>query len=420
LESPPLRDRPEGLEIVLNGSSILRIGVPFLEPSSHPDAVEAAGGRAVPLRLLPDLPPGVALAREWVCDAAQISLPDDLDALLLADDEPKVLAGLLNCALRLDLPAAVVPGDTAFHAALMAAGLAPRSEDPAETVVRVARYGGPRTVDLLDNFSLANALRAGVAAGGGPELLVHLCAIAREAQVAGFSQMLRVLAPETPVAPRSWAEDHGAIGVLAHLGDTLHDVATVAGTLKEGLPEAPPAPEPAGRLVFIRGRNSGTEAICKVPAGMTEVAGECRVFRSEEKAVRAVKDGEVGLGTMIVVPGCGARGGPGALRLDHLAAALEENGAAREAVVLTDGVAPEAEGVWISAFYPEAVAGGIIGRFADGDELRIDFVEGRIRTGEKVEEILARRFPGPVAVERGYAARYARSALPALEGGGFG
>lgn len=355
-----------------------------------------------------------------MCDAAQISLPRDLDALLLAADEPEVLAGLLNCALRLDLPAVVVPGDTAFHAALMAAGLAPHSEAPAETVVRVARDGQPRPVDLLDNFSLANALRAGVAAGGGPELLVHLCAVAREARVAGFSQMLRVLAPETPVVPRSWVEGHEAIGVLAHLGDALHDVPTVAGTLKEGLPGAPLAPEPVERFVFIRGRNSGTEAVCKVPARMTEVAGECRIFRSEEKAVRAVKWGEVGRGTLIVIPGCGARGGPGVLRHDRLGAALKENGSAREAVVLTDGVAPVAEGVWISAFYPEAVAGGIIGRFADGDELRIDLVEGRIRTGAKVEEILTRRFSRPEAVERGYAARYARSALPALEGGGFG
>lgn len=405
----------------MNGSSASRIGIPFLYPSAWPDAVEAAGGEAVPLRLTPDLPPGVALAREWVCDAAQILLPRDLDALLLAADEPEVLAGLLNCAIRLDIPVVVVPGGGALHAALTAAGLAPHTKHPAEVVVRVARDGGPRVGSLLDTFSLANALRAGVAAGGGSELLVHLSAIAREAGVAGFSQMIRVLAPETPAAPRSWTTERGVSSVLAHLGDALHDVPTVAGPLKRGLPEALPAPEPGARLVFIRGRNSGTEAVCSVPGGITSVAGECRVFRSEAEAVGAVKAGEVGGGDLIVLPRLGARGGPGVLRLDRLEAALEASGWAREAVVLTDGLAPAgAAGTWISAFYPEAVVGGIIGRFADGDELEIDLVEGRIRAGVKVEEIAARRLPEAAKLGRGYVARYARSALPALEGGGLG
>jgi dihydroxy-acid dehydratase len=348
-------------------------------------------------------------------------LPRDLDAFLLAADEPEVLAGLLNCALRLDIPVVVVTGGGGLHAALAAAGLVPQAEDPAEVVVRVARGRGPHAGSLLDNFSLANAVRAGVAAGGGPEVLIHLSAIAREASVAGFSQMIRVLAPETPAAPRSWTESSGVSSVLAHLGDALHDVPTVAGPLKGALPEAPPAPEPAARIVFIRGRNSGTEAVCSVPEGITSVAGECRVFRCEDEAVGAVKAGEVGGGDLTLLPGLGARGGPGVLRLDRLEAALEASGRAREAVVLTDGLAPAgAAGTWISAFYPEAVVGGIIGRFADGDELEIDLVEGRIRAGVRVEEIAARRPPEAAKLGRGYVARYARSALPALEGGGLG
>jgi dihydroxy-acid dehydratase len=405
----------------LNGSSAPRIGIPFVGPDAWPDAVEAAGGEAVPLRLPPDLPPGVALAREWVCDAAQILLPRDLDALLLAADEPEVLAGLLNCAIRLYLPTVVVRGDGALHAALTAAGLAPHAENPVEVVVRAARDGGPRPGNLLDNFALANALRAGVTAGGGSELLVHLSAIAREAGVTGFSQMIRVLAPETPVAPGSWTRNHGVTSVLAHLGGALHDVPTIAGPLKSGLPEAAPALEPAARVVFIRGRNSGTEAVCSVPKGITSVAGECRVFRSETEAVGAVKAGEVGGGDLIVLPGLGARGGPGVVRLDGLEAALRATSWAHEAVVLTDGLAPAgAGGTWISVFYPEAVVGGIIGRFADGDELEIDLIEGRIRAGIKVEEIAARRPLGAAKLGRGYEARYARSALPALEGGGLG
>ena len=90
--------------------------------------------------------------------------------------------------------------------------------------------------------------------------------------------------------------------------------------------------------------------------------------------------------------------------------------------VLTDGVAPEGvPGVWASLFAPEAAVGGVMARLRDGDALRLDLEEGRIRTGVRSEEFRARepRLPA-MPSGGGYAARYARSALPALEGAGFG
>ena len=91
-----------------------------------------------------------------------------------------------------------------LSAALVALGLAPRRWRARGRGRLTRRKRGPRPRGLIDNFSLANALRAGVAAGGGPELLVHLAAIAREAGVAGFDQMIRVLAPETPEVAPEW------------------------------------------------------------------------------------------------------------------------------------------------------------------------------------------------------------------------
>lgn len=365
---------------------------------------------------------GLALAREWVADATEIRCAGaHPDALLLAAEEPEELAGMLLAALRLDLPTVCVPpAGTSLSAALTALGLAPLTSESVTTAVVLGAKDGPRAPDLVDNFSLANALRAGVAAGGGPELLVHLAAAAREAGVAGFSQMARVLAPETQEADPGWLREHGVPGLLASLGDTLHDVPTVAGNLKEALPPAPPSSEVRSRLVFVRARASGAEAVCRVREGASEAAGECRVFDCEEAAVRAVRAGEVGSGAMLVVGGCGPRGGPGLLRLDALGLALREGGL--ETPVLTDGLAPDgAPGPWISLFTPEAAAGGVFGRFRDGDTLRIDLAEGRIRTG-----VGAREFEGrephelPGAAGSGYAARYARTALPALEGAGFG
>jgi dihydroxy-acid dehydratase len=365
---------------------------------------------------------GVALVREWVADLVEVFCSKiDLDALLLHSDAPEDIAGILVAALRLNLPTVCTPSTSpTFSAALVALGVVPGDGGCVEAVVSLAERGGLRPHGLIDNFSLANALRAGVAAGGGPELLVHLAALAREAGVAGFDHMIRVLAPETPEVAPEWFREHGVPGLLSSLGDTLHDVPTVAGNLKENLPPAPPPPDEYARLVFVRARASGAEAVCRVGKGVTEAAGECRVFDSEHEAVAGVRRDEVGDGMMLVVGGCGPRGGPGLLRLDALGRSLREAGLG--VPVLTDGLAPEdAVGTWISLFTPEAKAGSVIGLLRDGDPLRIDLVEGHIRTGIGARDLKSREPTGfPNRADTGYAARYARSALPALEGSGFG
>jgi dihydroxy-acid dehydratase len=232
--------------------------------------------------------------------------------------------------------------------------------------------------------------------------------------------MVRVLAPETPASDPAWTRERGVPALLASLGDDLHGVPTVAGRLREGLPPAPGAPEEDHRLLFVRARASGAEVVCRVPAGAGDVAGECRVFGSEGAAVRALRAGDAPEGAVLVVDGCGPRGGPGLLRLDALGAALREAGL--RLPVVTDGLPPAvAEGTWASMFAPEAAMGGVIGRLRDGDTLRISLVEGRIRAGVGAEE-LAQREPRR-SLDRagaGYAARYSRGALPGLEGAGFG
>ena len=399
------------------------VGIPFFEPSAHPDAVSAAGADPVPLRLPTARPPGgVALTREWTADATEILCAEaDLDALLLASGHPEALFGMLLAAARLDLPTVcAAPPGTPLAAALAALGFGPLFGDAAGAVAGFAPDGGPRPDELLDNFSLANALRAGVAAGGGPELLVHLSALAREAGVVGFPQMVRVLAPETPASDPAWTREYGVPALLASLGDGLHDAPTVTGRLGEGRPAVPVAPEEHHRLLFVRARASGAEVVCRVPAGAGDVAGECRVFGSEVAAVGAVRAGEVPDGAVIVVTGCGPRGGPGLARLDALGAALREAGL--RVPVVTDGLPPaSAEGTWACLFAPEAAMGGVIGRLRDGDPLRISLGEGRIRTGVGTRE-LAEREPRafPDRAGAGYAARYARTALPGLEGAGFG
>jgi dihydroxy-acid dehydratase len=403
-----------------------RIGVLTDGLAGLPDRLREAGGEPVPLTPPTERPRGgVALAREWVADVAQVFCASkNLDGLLVAAEAPEELAGFLISALRLDLPAVVAPsGQTAFGIVPYALGLCPLAEDAAEVAVVAADDDDPLPAELIDGFALANALRAGCALDGGPELLVHLSAIAREAEAPGFSQMIRVLAPETPASttPASaWYAEHGAGGLLASLGESLNDAPTLTGRLGDELPEAPIPPEQVGsRLVFVEGRASGVEAVCRVEGQETEVAGTCRIFDSDEEAAWEVEKG-LEPGTLPVVVGCGPRGGPGLVRLERLGEALDAAGLA--GVVLTDGLAPGwAGGGQVSLFTPEAAADGVIGLLQDGDSLRIDLTEGRILTNVKAGELEEREPYEPLEeADTGYVARYARSALPALEGGGFG
>jgi dihydroxy-acid dehydratase len=395
------------------------------------ERVREAGGGPILRAGIPGYPEGGrALVREWIADYAHISCTSkilssygtEFDALLLSAWGAEEIAGLLLAALRVNLPTIVAPvSGRPFDTVPYALGLTPLTRDPAEVAVALARDGGPRVRDLINSFSLANALRTGLAAGAGPELLVHLAAIAREAGEPDFLRMIRVLAPESPaiVAPNSMK----ITALLSRIGDTLHDVRTVEGQFRDVLP-APSGKEPeeGHQLSFVTGRASGVEAVASTPPGVNELAGACRVFGSEAEAAGAVEADKVVAGELLVVAGCGPRGGPGLLRQDRLAQALRERGIEENVSVITDGLPPrEARGTWISLFSPEAAAGGVIGRLRDGDTLRIDLTQGRIRTSVRAGELEDREpyeFPDPAGA--GYAARYARSALPALEGAGFG
>ena len=391
------------------------------------DELMGAGVEPVVMGLPADLPAGgVALRREWVADWTEIFCANnEIDAMILGAEEPEILAGLLIAALRLDLPAVALPAMDPFPLAFAAMGFSPLHAGKAiEVAVGVAKAGQPRPRELVSTFSLANALRIGLSVGAGPELLVHLAALAREAGVSGFSRMLRVLAPEgSAVADHAWLREHGLAGLIAGLGRAVHDTPTVTGRLKESLPqEAPPLPEgDAQRLSFLHGRASGTEVVCRAYGATEEIAGECRVFVSEEEAVRAVKNGEVGEGHLLVVTGCGARGGPGLLALNGLGEALVEAGL--HVPVLTDGLPPSnasGKSPWISLFSPEAALDGVIGLLRDGDTLRFDLAGGRIRTAVSADDLESREpLVVPTLSSFGYAARYARTALPALEGAGF-
>lgn len=407
------------------------MGVAAPETPELAESVLEAGGEPLEISL-PGAPRewGVALCREWIADALEVHLRTlSPEALLFDAPSPAGLAAALAAAVRTGLPAvcaASSPRRDSLAAALAGLGALPLREEPAACAVRLAGEGRPRAGDLIEDFALANALRAGVAAGCGPEVIVHLAALAREAEVEGFGRMVRAIVPGAPGIARPdspWLKEHGLPGLLARLGEDLHDTLTVCGRIRELLPPDPPPPPqdpPQIRFAFVEARASGAEALCSLSGEAGEPAGECSVYLSEKSAARAVRWERVEPGSIVVVVGCGPRGAPGLRRLDALEEAMQEAGF--RTPVLTDGLAPEgAGGVWISAFTPESAAEGVIGRLRQGDFLRIDLERRAIRTGTDPETFARRDYFGTSRSRgHGYASRYARSALPALAGASFG
>lgn len=408
-----------------------RIGVVAAGPGQELlQGVREAGGEPVHIPLPGTHFPGVALTREWVADTAQAFTGAIApDSLLMTASDPEVLAGLTLAALRMDLPTVLVPSQPGVMASvLQTLGLAPLAEESAEAAMELARSGAPRPRDLVESFALANALRVSCALNGGPEPLVHIAAIAREAGAIGFGQMLRVLIPEaTAVAePGSqWFTEHGVPGLLSYIGEIIHDTPTVTGRLKDELTaQVPPDPEPLqARFSVMQGMQIELEALGWA-SGTDAVyaSGPARVFISEDEAVKAVEREDVEPHSVLVLPGCGPAGGPGLFRTSRLAQALNNSGLANVVAVLTDGVAPaSSRGVWVSLAQPEAASGGVLGRIRDGDTLYIGLDEGVIHVGVPARELKQREaYPAAESGPRfGYGARYRLTALPALEGAGF-
>ena len=135
-----------------------------------------------------------------------------------------------------------------------------------------------------------------------------------------------------------------------------------------------------------------------------------------------MREGDVEPGNLIIVGGYGPRGGPGLLKLEDLGNALGEAELAESVSVLTDGLPPDGvSGIWVSLMTREAATGGMLGRLRDGDTLRMDLQEGRIRARIKPSEMRTREpYEATDNPGAGYAGRYARSARPAFDGAGFG
>jgi dihydroxy-acid dehydratase len=303
--------------------------------------------------------------------------------------------------------------------------------------------------DLITRESLENAYTTVLALGGSTNAVLHLMAIAREANVPwaleDFDRIgARVphLADLKPGGRYVMHDLHRAGGtppVLRALLDAgmLHgDCMTVTGqTLAENLAGVTsiydreqtvvlPLDRPmhgTGHIVILRGNLAPEGAVAKV-AGLKKrsITGPARVFDGEEACAAAIDAREIHPGDVVVVRGEGPVGGPGMREMLAVTAALVGQGLGESVGLITDGrFSGGTHGLCVGHVAPEAWVGGTIAFVQNGDSITID-ADAQALTLNVDEAELSRRRTGwtrpDIRVQRGVLAKYARTVTSASEG----
>jgi len=309
----------------------------------------------------------------------------------------------------------------------------------------LARGQLPR--DIITREGLENAIAAIATSGGSTNGVLHLLALAREADVEldidDFDRIAATVPTTCDLKPggRFLAKDlydAGGIAVVAKRlldAGVLHEHAqTVTGrTIGEharGAAETPgqevvrPLDDPVkktGGLAILRGNLAPEGCVVKL-SGHERVhhSGPARVFECEEDAMAAVTAGSIVAGDVVVIRNEGPAGGPGMREMLAVTAALVGEGLGGEVALLTDGrFSGATRGFMAGHVAPEALHGGPIAAVRDGDTITIDVASRRIDvelSAAEIEERVAAYESPPPAYADGVLAKYARLVSSASEG----
>ncbi|MET2012400.1 dihydroxy-acid dehydratase [Microbacterium chocolatum] len=316
-----------------------------------------------------------------------------------------------------------------------------------EAVVNLLRQG-ITTKDILTKEAFENAIALVMALGGSTNAVLHLLAIAREAEVDLDLHDFNRIGDRTPhiadMKPfgqfvMNDVDRHGGIPVVmkAMLDEgLLHgDALTVTGkTLAENLRDLAPEPidgkvihrlddpiHATGGITVLHGSLAPEGAVVKTAGFDASVfEGPARVFERERSAMDALEAGEIDKGDVIVIRYEGPKGGPGMREMLAITAAIKGAGLGKDVLLLTDGrFSGGTTGLCIGHIAPEAVDAGPIAFVRDGDLIRVDIAARTLDLLVDDAELDSRRDgwePLPPRYTRGVLAKYSRLVRSAAEG----
>lgn len=306
---------------------------------------------------------------------------------------------------------------------------------------------GIRPSNILTRKSFENAIAGVAATGGSTNAVLHLLAMAREANVPLVIDDFDAVSSRTPLlvdlkpGGQYVATDVYRAGGIPVIAKRLIEAGLVDGrqlttsgrTLAEEAAEARETPgqpvirplsnplKPTGGLVILRGNLAPEGCVVKVAAaGRLHHRGPARVFEREEDAMQAVTHGKIKAGDVVVIRYEGPRGGPGMREMLGVTGALVGEGLGETVALLTDGrFSGATRGLMAGHVAPEAARGGPIAALAEGDILVFDIPARRLDVELPDEEIRRRlanwREPAPRHT-RGVFAKYAALVASASEG----
>ncbi|HRK33852.1 MAG TPA: dihydroxy-acid dehydratase [Candidatus Hydrogenedentes bacterium] len=307
---------------------------------------------------------------------------------------------------------------------------------------------GIRPSDIMTKKAFENAIAVVTALGGSTNAVLHLLAMAHAigvkltledfTRVGKRTPVLADLKPSGTFVMAKFVEIGGLLPLMKTMLDAglLHgDCLTVTGkTLKQNLAGVKPYPKGQlvvrplsdpikkdGHLVILYGNLAPKGAVAKISGkeGL-KFTGKARVYNSEETALKAILDGTVKKGDVIVIRYEGPKGGPGMREMLAPTSAVMGKGLGKDVALITDGrFSGGSHGFVVGHITPEAQVGGALAIVKNGDPITIDAEKRTLNLDVSNAEIEKRmrawKAPKP-RYTRGVLAKYASEVSTASEG----
>ena len=316
-----------------------------------------------------------------------------------------------------------------------------------EAVVELIRLG-ITTRMILTKKAFENAITILMALGGSTNAVLHLLAIAHEAEVDLELEDFQRIGAKVPLLGdlkpfgKYVMTDVDRVGgipvVLRALLDAglLHgDCLTVTGkTMAENLKDiAPPDPDGeilkavknplsvGGGITILGGSLAPEGAVCKTAGiGVDLFEGPAKVFEREQAAMDALENGSIVAGDVVVIRYEGPKGGPGMREMLMITGAIKGAGLGKSVLLLTDGrFSGGTTGLCVGHVAPEAVDGGPIAFIKNGDRVRIDVINRKLDVLVDETEMAKRKKdfkPLPHKYKHGVLAKYTKLVGSASKG----
>jgi dihydroxy-acid dehydratase len=322
--------------------------------------------------------------------------------------------------------------------------------------LRIAKATGERVIglvkedlkprDILSSDAFENAIMVDMALGGSTNTVLHVAAIANEAEVdlplSLFDKLskrvphITSMIPSGPYDMQDLNLAGGIPAVMKTLKDRLHlNAVTVTGkAVKENISSAVvfnpevihPLDNPVhkeGGIAVLTGNLAPDGAVVKaagISANMMVHQGPAKTFDTEEDSMKAILNKEVKKGDVVVIRYEGPKGGPGMREMLSPTATIAGMGLSESVALITDGrFSGATRGPCIGHVSPEAAVGGPIGLVKDGDIIEIDVPKRKLNVKLGKEE-LAKRAKAWTArepnVKTGYLIRYSQVVQSAHKG----